>query len=82
LLIIKRELIILVKGLKLEVDYKSPSSFVLFDICDLDGRIHISGKIEPNILHNINVAVLKKGQFHFFIIDEGEVVRQLFNLDS
>ena len=78
--IIDNQLDIELNAAKIHIDYKSQSEQAIFDLCDMNGRIRLSGTIFPNQKKTVDVSRLKNGQYQVYIIDNGEIVKKLISL--
>jgi len=65
---------------ELVINHFTKSEEAIFDLCDLDGKIRLSGSIIPQEQTKIDVSDISSGCYHLFIIDEGEVKKSLVNL--
>lgn len=66
---------------KLIVDYPVDHQDAIFDICDLDGRICISGRLNEGSNNEIDISTLNKGKYQIYIIDEGDIHREIIQLN-
>jgi len=65
---------------KIFIDYQSQSKEAIFDLCDMNGRIRLSGTITPNNKKEIDISRLKNGQYQVYVIDNGEIAKKLIRL--
>jgi hypothetical protein len=76
-LTIKQELHIKVQSEEdLYLDYPASHPEVIYDICDMNGRICLTGFLERRNDHRIDIAALREGDYLFFLIDEGNILKQ------
>jgi hypothetical protein len=53
----------------------------IYDICDFDGKICISGRLHSGVQHQIDLSKLNSGRYQLYIIDEGDIKREIINLN-
>lgn len=73
--------IALENGSTLRVDYAVDHTNAIFDVCDLDGRICISGRLQKGDQNAIDLSSLRSGKYQLYIIDEGDIHREMINLN-
>lgn len=78
--IIDTKLDIELNASKIYIDYQSQSDQAIFDLCDMNGRIRLSGTIVPNQKKSVDISRLKNGQYQVYVIDNGEIAKKLISL--
>lgn len=61
----------------LEIDHPSSNGSEFFDICDVSGKIHLTGKLSKS--GNTTKACLnsiQKGSYQLFIVNQGTVIQE------
>ena len=66
---------------KLILNYLVEHNDIIYDICDLDGRICISGRLSIGGNHENDLRQLNSGKYQLYIIDEGDIKRKIINLN-
>lgn len=66
---------------KLHVHHEDAGSEAIFDLCDMDGRIRFTGKLDEEGKANIDVSALKKGQYQLFVINKGNIHKKLVQIN-
>lgn len=68
------------KDNSLFLHYQPKSENVLFDLCDMNGKIYLSGEFGKDPFVRANLQGLPRGNYLAFIIDEGEIISQSFQI--
>ena len=63
------------------MEYAVNHSNTIFDICDLDGRICISGRLQEGSNNEIDLSSLHRGKYQLYVIDEGNIHREIIHLN-
>lgn len=66
------------KNNELIIGYFPNHSNAIYDLCNLEGRILITGKMEMKSNHTINLKVLSPGSYNLFVLDGDEVFKSTF----
>jgi len=63
------------------LDYPVSHQNTIFDICDLDGRICMSGRLQEGPNNEIDVSSLHSGKYQLYVIDRGDIYREIIQLN-
>lgn len=64
----------------LELNYVAERKDVIYDVCDSDGSIRLSGKLNFNDSTTLDLSSLNNGRYTIFIIDQGEIYRKVITI--
>jgi hypothetical protein len=67
---------------KLTFLYEPSAENTLYDLCSLDGRILLTGKINTRQLVSLDLSTFSKGHYNLFIMDGTQVHKRLFHYAS
>jgi len=63
------------------LDYPVEHDETIFDVCDFDGRICLSGRLNSGKSHEIDLSSLNAGKYQLYLIDEGDILRKIISLN-
>ena len=70
-----------IDGEYLTIVHQNGEEKCIFDVCDLNGRIRISGTFqEAKDRTVIHIGELVKGKYHLFIINNGIIHKQIISI--
>ena len=62
------------------IEHPQYSHSILYDLCDLDGKIHVSGELsKEESATDVCLEKVPNGDYHLFIINEGMIFKKLLS---
>lgn len=71
---------VVINNHELIIEYFPNHFNAIYDLCNLEGRILITGKMEMNSNHTIDLKNLSAGSYNLFVLDGDEVFKNTFIL--
>ena len=70
------------QGNELLINYEAETEHAIYDICSVEGRILITGKILESPSFSIDMEGYPEGHYNIYILDGSEVYKSSFLLNS
>ena len=65
----------------LKIEHAISNEVIIYDICDIDGKILINGELASNSKETIiRLDELASGKYHLFLIYEGYIHKSLISI--